>query len=165
MPRSLDFVGPRRCSRVIKECKLFGLKPSWKEFPKEGDLQSQGIPGSHWLCLQCSPCLGAMWSEDPIGHPRNPQMAPMRDPAFESLKLIPGPQVRSPNQHYRSQRLHMNHYLFNLFFENGWIFEQIPVLIFYYNKQPCHDNCFIYILCILAHFIPLGEIYNCRTDG
>lgn len=42
MPKSLGFVGPRRLWRVFKEYKLFGLKTSWEQSPKEGHLPGQG---------------------------------------------------------------------------------------------------------------------------
>ena len=70
---SVDFVGPRRLLRVFKECKVFGLKLSWKEFPKEGDLPGRG-PESHWLS-PVAPRQGAVWSEGPSGHPETLQMS------------------------------------------------------------------------------------------
>lgn len=42
MPRSLDFVGLKRLLKVFKELKVLGLKPSWKQFSKEGEPPGQG---------------------------------------------------------------------------------------------------------------------------
>lgn len=150
---SVDFVGPRRLLRVFKECTVFGLKTSWKDFPKEGDLPGRG-PVSHWLSQECHHVRELCDQRAPQGIQRTYKCLHEKASIW-TPEVHPWTSVKSSDQYPYSLRLQMNHLFSSLWkLINIWIdFRSI----FYYNKQHLHDNCFIYILCILAHFFSLGR--------